>query len=66
MSFCLLRCQQLGLPMSACVALGAFLDQAIYHVRTQMGISKESYSSTPDAPLHGPGQGAKTLPVSGQ
>ena len=62
MAFCLLRCQQLGLPMNACVALGAFLDRAIYHLRTSMGVSEEHYQSTKSQPLHGPGQGAKNAP----
>ena len=62
MSFCLLRYQQLGLPMNACAAFGAFLERAIYHLRTDMGVSGENYPSTESQPLHGPGQGARNGP----
>jgi hypothetical protein len=57
MSYALQRCQQLGMPVSACKMFGEFLDRAQYHVKTQLGVSKGHYTSTEDHPLHGPGQG---------
>jgi hypothetical protein len=42
--------------------MGAFLDNVENHIKTKLGVSKESYKSTLENPLHGPGQGSKPGP----
>jgi hypothetical protein len=42
--------------------IGDFLENAQYHIKTKLGVSKDSYSSTEETPLNGPGQGNKMGP----
>jgi hypothetical protein len=63
MSYAMLRCQQLGMPKSACQCLGDFLDNADYHLKTQLGISEETWRNTARLPTHGPGQGNRGAPA---
>ncbi len=63
MALAYLRSQQLGMDHSACRLLENFLSQAQYHIQTQHGISNQSYSSTADTKLHGPGQGSQCSPA---
>ena len=62
MCFAMHRTQQLGMPVKACEMLGDFLERAQYHIKTKLGVSKKSYSSTKKVPLNGPGQGNKMGP----
>ena len=63
MSYAMLRSQQLGMPQSACKCLGNFLDNTNYYLKSQMGISEESWTSTTKLPTHGPGQGNRGAPA---
>jgi hypothetical protein len=54
-----LRSRQLGVPASACHTHAELLRTASYVVKTQAGISDQSYSSSAEAPLYGEGQGTK-------
>ena len=64
MSYAFLRCQQLGLPQSVARAFAAFLDEAQYHLRTQLGVSTSYYTNGQDnKDLHGPGQGNQVGPT---
>ena len=57
-----LRSNQLGIPEEANKMLTSFLDEAKYYIKTMVGSSEESYTSTPTRPLHGPGQGGRASP----
>jgi hypothetical protein len=54
-----LRSRQLGVPASACHTHAELLRMASYVVKTQAGISDQSYSSSDEEPLYGEGQGTK-------
>ncbi len=45
----------LGCLWSACNSRGSSWAESTHHVKTQYGISDESYRSTPETPLFGPG-----------
>ena len=62
MCFTMHHAQQLGMPVNCCKMMGAFLDNVENHIKTKLGVSKESYKSTLENPLHGPGQGSKAGP----
>ena len=63
MSYAMLRFKQLGMPDSACQCLGDFLDRTNYHVKTNLGVSEEYWTSTLENLLHGPGQGNPGAPA---
>ena len=63
MSYALQRCQQLGMPVSVCKMFGEYLENARYHIKTQLGVSDGHYTSSEETPLHGPGQGMKASPA---
>ena len=46
------------LPDQACKNLSATLKQTKYHVKTALGVSEISYSSTPEYPHYNLGQGS--------
>ena len=52
----------MGMPVNCSKMMGAFLDNVENHIKTKLGLSKESYKSTIENPLHGPGQGSKAGP----
>lgn len=54
--------QQLGMPPAACEIFLSTLSKIRYHVKTVYGISEESYSTTSDYTIHGPGQGGRGSP----
>ena len=58
-----LRSRHLGVPTAACSLLTGFLEKAEYTIKTMVGLSDESYTSTDANPLHGPGQGAREAPA---
>ena len=62
MSYCLTLCQRLGLPAGTATAFGAFLDRAQNFLKTKLQTSETPYTSTNEAPLHGPGQGSRVGP----
>ena len=50
------------MPKKACELLIKTLQEAQYHVMTPQGLSNESYRNTPEAQIHGPGQGNRCAP----
>ena len=50
--------QSYGLPSNIAKILGNFLQQAIYKIKTAMGISERSYSHTRENGVFGTGQGS--------
>ena len=50
--------QSYGLPSNIVKILGEFLQQAIYKIKTAMGISERSYSHTRENGVFGTGQGS--------
>jgi hypothetical protein len=59
MLFALILCQKHGVPLSACKMSANALLTAKYSIKTGYGVSKGTYSSTPEQPTHGPGQGSR-------
>ena len=49
--------QRLGLPEKACRVHATLLREAKYRLKTMLGISETSYTSSDEFPLYGPGQG---------
>jgi hypothetical protein len=54
--------QRLGMKPSAMQSLGLTWAQCIHYIRTQFGISSQSYRNTSNNPLLGPGQGSTIGP----
>jgi len=54
--------QRLGMKPSATQSLGLTWAQCIHYIRTQFGISSQSYRNTSNNPLFGPGQGSTIGP----
>jgi hypothetical protein len=59
MLFALILCQKHGVPLSACKMSANALLTAKYSIKTGFGVSTGTYSSTPEQPTHGPGQGSR-------
>jgi exonuclease III len=57
-----LCCQSIGMDKKACRLFLKTLDSARYHVKTQLGVSQEFYSTTREETMHGPGQGGRGSP----
>lgn len=55
--------QRLGMSPKVCDLFLATLSQIHYHTKTIHGISAESYSTTPEHTIHGPGQGSRAAPA---
>jgi hypothetical protein len=53
---------KLGLPKSVTACIGELWDHVMHMVKTIYGISSETYGSTADKPLYGPGQGSTCGP----
>jgi hypothetical protein len=51
-----------GLHHNISIVQGNMLQQAVYRIKTQLGISKGSYSHRDDSPALGTGQGSKSSP----
>jgi hypothetical protein len=54
--------QKMGMPKEACELFLKTLDKVRYHIKTKTGISDESYGTTEDLTMHGPGQGGRGSP----
>jgi hypothetical protein len=54
---------KLGLPKSVTACIGELWDHVVHMVKTIYGISSETYGSTDDKPLYGPGQGSTCGPL---
>ena len=62
MLFASLCSQRLGMDPKACELFLKTLESARYHVKTNLGISKEFYASSDTSTIHGPGQGGRASP----
>jgi hypothetical protein len=51
------------LPKSVTACIGELWDHVVHMVKTIYGISSETYGSTDDKPLYGPGQGSTCGPL---
>lgn len=60
----LLMLRKLRVPQSAVMSLAQTWENTIQHIRTQYGISPESYANSSVALLFGPGQGSTVGPFS--
>ena len=58
--------QRVGMDPKACELFLRTLDKTKYHVKTQLGVSEASYSTTSHHTIHGPGQGGRSSQQSGQ
>jgi hypothetical protein len=56
-------CRRQGTPAGTCTMAATVLLTAAFFIKTTHGISPDSYSSTPDHPTHGPGQGSRIGPA---
>ena len=54
--------RSMGLHRNIAQIHGSMLEQAIYRIKTQMGISIGSYSHTHESPVYGTGQGSTASP----
>jgi hypothetical protein len=54
---------KLGLPISVTACIGELWDEVVHLVKTIYGISSETYGSTLEKPLYGPGQGSTCEPL---
>ena len=63
MALAALRSRHLGVPTATCTMLTSLLEQVAYKIKTTIGISDDTYTSTPSNTLHGPGQGSKEGPA---
>ena len=55
--------QRVGMDPKACELFLRTLDKSKYHVKTQLGVSEESYSTNDHHTIHGPGQGGRASPA---
>ena len=62
MLFASICSQRLGMDPKACKLFLKTLDSAHYHVKTNLGISKEYYATSKSHTIHGPGQGGRSSP----
>ncbi len=62
-SMAMYLCQQMGMPLAPCLMVALCLQNARYHIKTKFGISAAYYTSCPDFPTHGPGQGSRMAPL---
>ena len=62
MSLASLCSQCLGMSARACQLLVTTLREAHYHVKTQLGVSNEYYTTTESSTVHGFGQGGQESP----
>ncbi len=51
-----------GMPAHACQLQKRMLDEAIFRIRTSLGLSKDSFAHSPHSPLYGNGQGSASSP----
>jgi hypothetical protein len=59
MLFTLILCQKHGVPLSACQMSTNALLESQFSIKTGFGVSNDTYSSTPEQPIHEPGQGSR-------
>lgn len=53
----------MGMPTTVTSSMGQVWDQTVHHIKTIYGTSVSTYSSTPNFPLFGPGQGCTCGPI---
>ena len=58
-----IACQRMGMPKSAEHMHNSVLLKTKYHLKTAYGITKRSYTSLPNNPLQGQGQGSGNSPA---
>jgi hypothetical protein len=63
MVFMRMLCQKHGVPQSVCMMAAMTLLRAECSIKNKYGVSSETYSSTADNPIHGPGQGSHMTPA---
>ena len=54
--------RRVGMDKNVLQVNTAMLEQARYHIKTNLGVSKEHYSHSMDNPVHGTGQGSGNSP----
>ncbi len=54
---------KVGLPTTLAQSMGSIWENTIHHIKTVYGTSKATYTSTPQVPLFGPGQGSTCGPL---
>jgi hypothetical protein len=54
---------KIGLPTTVAQSIGEIWDNTIHHIKTMYGTSTATYTSTPQVPLFGPGQGSICGPL---
>ena len=52
-----------GVPFLIALTNARTLEQAIYRIRTELGVSNDSYSHSSEHPIHGTGQGSGNSPA---
>jgi hypothetical protein len=63
MALGLLLCRRQGVPSGPCLMAATVLLYASFYIKTTHGISENWYSSSPESPTHGPGQGSRIGPA---
>jgi len=58
----LLELRRLGVPLPTILALALTWDNAAHHIKTQYGVSSQTYQNTSTTPLFSPGQGSTLGP----
>lgn len=58
-----ISCRRLGMHPNVLKLNTRMLETVAYHVKTNLGVSNDSYTHTPENPIHGTGQGSGNSPT---